>query len=97
VSRLLKRREDTPSERRALWRDASNALTLGWNLALPIFGGALIGYLLDRWLQSSPIFFIGFIVLGIAAGFYTYFKTVSRLENSQKSTDEKKEGGTPKP
>jgi ATP synthase protein I len=96
VSRLLKRREDTPSERRALWRDASNALTLGWNLALPIFGGALIGYLIDRWLKSSPIFFIGFIVLGIGAGFYSYFKTISRLESSQKTADEKKDERTPK-
>ncbi len=97
MSRLLKRREDTPTERRALWRDASNALTLGWNLALPIFGGAIIGYLLDSWLHSSPIFFIGFIVLGIGAGFYSYFKTISRLENSQKPTDEKKDEGDLKP
>lgn len=92
MSRILKRREDTPSEKRALWRDASNAFTLGWNLAIPIFGGVLIGYLLDKGLGTLPIFTIGCMLLGIAAGFYNYFRTVNRLETKDTPRIDKKDG-----
>jgi ATP synthase protein I len=96
VSRLLKRRSDTVSEKRALWRDASNALTLGWNLAIPIFGGVLIGYLLDKWMKSSPIFTIGLMIFGIAVGFYNYIRTVGRMEDPNQPKNEPRSGGKPK-
>ncbi len=93
---ILKRRPDSPSERRALWRDASNAFTLGWNLAIPIFGGVLIGYLLDRELDTLPIFTVGCMLLGIATGFYMYFRTINRLENKEPSRKDTKKEGKPR-
>ena len=93
MSPILKRREDTPTERRALWRDASNAFTLGWNLAIPIFGGVLIGYILDRELDTVPVFTVGCMLLGIATGFYMYFRTINRLENKEPAKKDTKNKG----
>jgi ATP synthase protein I len=40
-------------------------------------GGGL-GYLLDRWLQTSPWLLILFFLLGAAAGFVNVYRTASR-------------------
>jgi F0F1-type ATP synthase assembly protein I len=50
--------------------------TLGWELAVPIFGGILIGYQLDRLLQTSYIFTIGLLLAGIATGYYSLYKRI---------------------
>lgn len=39
--------------------------------------GAGLGYLLDRWLGTSPGLLIVFFVLGAAAGFLNVYRTVS--------------------
>ena len=36
-----------------IWRDALRAMSLGWDLAVPIFGGVLIGYFLDRHFETD--------------------------------------------
>jgi F0F1-type ATP synthase assembly protein I len=97
MSRLLKRKPESVREKRALWRDASTALTLGWNLAIPIFGGAILGYLLDEWLKTLPIFTLGLIVLGIGIGFYNYYTTVRKLDAHNSNQDHPQDKGEPKP
>jgi len=62
----------------ALWREALTALSLGWDLALPIFGGVLVGYWLDRWLGTNPIFTLGLLVLGVAIGYYNVARFIQR-------------------
>ncbi len=42
--------------------------------ALVLLGG--IGYALDAWLQTSPAFLLGGLILGIVVGFYELAKTV---------------------
>lgn len=63
-----------------LWREALTSLTLGWDLALPIFGGVLAGYWLDRWLGTGHIFTLGLLVLGVAIGYYNVARFIRRLE-----------------
>ena len=36
----------------------------------------LIGYVIDRWLGSSPWFLVGGLLLGIIVGFYDLAKTI---------------------
>ena len=36
--------------------------------------GALLGWLLDRWLGTSPALLIGFLALGTAAGFWNVYR-----------------------
>ena len=65
---------------REVWRDALAATSLGWDLALPIFGGVIIGYLLDRKLSTGHGFTLGLLALGTVAGFYNVFRFIRRLE-----------------
>lgn len=62
------------------WREAIAATSLGWDLALPIFGGALLGHLLDRRLDTGYVFTLGLIVLGIFTGFYNVARSIQRVE-----------------
>lgn len=40
--------------------------------------GGFIGWLLDRWLHTSPLLLIVFIALGTAAGFWSVYRVASR-------------------
>jgi predicted F0F1-ATPase subunit len=64
----------------ALWREALLATTLGWELALPIFGGVLIGYFLDRFLGTGHIFTLGLLFLGVVAGYYSLWRFIRRID-----------------
>ncbi|NSW53570.1 MAG: AtpZ/AtpI family protein [Anaerolineae bacterium] len=63
-----------------LWRESFAAISLGWELALPIFGGVLIGHFLDRFLGTVHIFTIGLLLLGIGSGYYNLAKAIQRLK-----------------
>jgi ATP synthase protein I len=84
----------------ALWREALVAMTLGWDLALPIFGGVLLGYFLDRWLGTGHVFTLGLLIMGIMAGYYNvaqFIRRVNRLDREhaarKKAAQEKTEDG----
>ena len=80
----------------SLWRETLAAISLGWDLALPIFAGVLIGYFLDQWLGTGHIFTLGLLVLGIGIGYYNIARFIRRLnqrdrqqvEASQSENDE---------
>ena len=40
--------------------------------------GAVIGWAIDRWLGSSPVALILFLVLGTAAGFWNVYRIAAR-------------------
>jgi hypothetical protein len=44
--------------------------------AIVLLGG--VGFLLDRWLGTLPVFLIGGLLLGIAVGFYELVRAVRR-------------------
>jgi len=50
--------------------------SLGWQLALPIFGGALLGYQLDRPSPNQFTFTLFFILFGIIVGYYNIYKII---------------------
>jgi ATP synthase protein I len=60
----------------ALGTGAVEFLTLGLTLAVTVLVGGALGYLVDRWLGTSPIFTLVGLVLGIAAAVLT---AVSRV------------------
>jgi F0F1-type ATP synthase assembly protein I len=76
-----------------LWREAFVALSLGWDMAIPIFGGVLLGYALDRWLATGHIFTLGLLVLGIGLSYYNLARFIRRVDKQaqQLKEDEKKE------
>lgn len=51
--------------------------TLGWDLALPIFGGVLLGYQIDnKIIGSGYIFTFLFLIIGIIVGYYNLYKLI---------------------
>ena len=55
-------------------RSAGALLTVGFSFVLAVVIGAWIGWLLDRWLGTSPWGFILFFFLGLAAGMRNVFR-----------------------
>jgi ATP synthase protein I len=43
-----------------------------------------IGYYLDKWFKTSPVFFLVFMVLGIVAGFRNIYVIMKRTEKDLK-------------
>ena len=81
---------------RDAWRDALALTSLGWDLALPIFGGVLLGHLLDRRLGTGYVFTLGLLVLGIITGFYNVARSIQRLEarERRRTRQDNETGGT---
>lgn len=68
-----------PAENRAPSKDAENmsmGVRAGTELIGAVFGGALIGYGLDRWLGTKPWLLIVFLLLGVMTGFMNIWKTL---------------------
>lgn len=63
-----------------MWRESFAAISLGWELAVPIFGGVLLGQFLDRILGTVHIFTLGLLLLGIGSGYYNLIKAIHRLK-----------------
>ncbi len=55
----------------SLGTGAVEFLTLGLTLAVTILVGGALGYLVDRWLGTSPVFTLVGLVLGITAAVLT--------------------------
>lgn len=52
------------------------AFTIATDLVGGVIGGALVGWLLDRWLGSAPWGMIALFFLGAAAGMWNVYRTV---------------------
>lgn len=57
----------------ALARGTRHAVEISANTIV----GAVIGFLLDRWLGTGPWLFLLFLLLGIAAGFWNLMRAVN--------------------
>ena len=70
--------EDGPSvpERDRSIGGAVEFLSLGLSIAVLLAGGALLGYLVDRWLGTIPLFTLVGLAIGIATA---AFMTISRV------------------
>lgn len=69
-------RKIRPEETRA----AAVAWTLPFALVVPMVVAGGIGYLLDRWLHTKPIFMLILGLLGVALGIRDAMKTASLLD-----------------
>ena len=69
---------------REMWREALRATSLGWDLALPIFGGVLVGYFLDRSLGTTYLFTLGLLLFGIGTGFYNVLRSIQRMDQGRR-------------
>jgi len=77
----------------SVWREALVATSLGWEIAIPIFGGVLSGYFLDRWLNTGYVFTIGLLFFGIMVSFFNLYRFAQRvISQEQARTTQEEEG-----
>jgi F0F1-type ATP synthase assembly protein I len=68
----------------------SSVLDLTFRLVGGVFVGGVMGYLLDRWLHTDPIFTLILGALGFVAGITT---VVRRLSQQEKREEKERDGG----
>lgn len=66
------------------------ALRIGAEFASGVLAGGGFGWLLDKWLGTSPALFILCFLLGSAAGGLTVYRTVARLDERQEEENNRK-------
>ncbi len=57
---------------------------VGIAFVLAVVFGFFIGYLLDRWLGTSPLFIIIFFFAGVAAGIVNVIRTAAAVSREDK-------------
>ncbi len=60
------------------------ASTMGISMVLALVIAIVVGYYLDKWFKTSPVFFLIFMVLGIIAGFRNIYVIMKRTEKDMK-------------
>jgi len=63
-------------------RESAGAYAAGWFMVASVAGGAGLGYLLDRWLHTSPYLLALCFTLGVIGGFVEVFRIVKRYGGS---------------
>lgn len=60
-----------------------SGLQAGIEVVAGVGGGLLLGWGLDRWLDTAPLFLIVFFILGAAAGVLNAYRYLRRLQEAQ--------------
>ncbi len=58
------------------WLKAFTLTSMGWELALPIFLGVLLGYQIDKYFTDNYTITIIFLVLGIITSYTNLFRMI---------------------
>lgn len=69
-----------PPERPDNERRLALALTIGSTISSQIAGGVILGYLLDRWLATSPWLSVTGLTVGTIGAFLTVWRLLQRLD-----------------
>lgn len=69
--------KDTKKELPPIW-GATLVGSVGIILVTSTFVGMAIGYFLDKWLKTTPVLTIIFLVLGIIAGFWNGYAILKK-------------------
>ena len=69
----------------SLLSEGFGVLTIGWDLGIPIVGGVLLGYTLDRWLGTGHTFTLGLLVLGVMGAYYNLSRVIRALDRRDRA------------
>jgi F0F1-type ATP synthase assembly protein I len=83
-------RQDTGemSARRGRHSGAQLAINMTAELVATVATGGFLGYMVDEWIKSAPLFFIGGILLGSVAGLIA----IKRINDANIAAGEKSDG-----
>lgn len=75
--RAARPHDDAAAKEAEIQRNAENmsvGMRAGAELTGAIGGAAFIGWALDRWLDTAPIFLISLLLLGVFTGFFNVYR-----------------------
>lgn len=89
-------REPRPSQSsfRDSFREAGPYLTLGLELGLTMIVWSVIGYLLDRWLETTPWLTLLGVLVGMVSLFIQLARAAKRSQAEEEDKKAKKQEGT---
>ena len=83
--------EKKPTEEQGSKAGFGPAYRMAIEMVAGVLVGLMIGLPLDRWLDTSPLFLIVFLLLGFAAGLLNVFRGLQRLNAGlQQDTEQDK-------
>ena len=56
-----------------------------------MFGGVILGQVIDRFIGTTYIFTIGLLLFGIVSGYYNLARAIQRIKSKKKNINEKVE------
>ncbi len=65
--------------KRNQWVESLRLLGVGWYVAAAIGGGVVAGLLLDNWTDTSPLFTLLGLALGLVVAFWGVYRMVAPL------------------
>jgi ATP synthase protein I len=74
--------QDEPEPKVARSSVGGAGVQVGIELVAGVIGGGLIGYALDRWLETWPICFLVMFFLGAAAGMLNAYRHIRRWSDA---------------
>jgi ATP synthase protein I len=66
-------------EKEEINRKSGLAYAAALSLFAAVVAGLIVGWLLDRWLGTTPWLLVTGIVLGAAAGFYEFIRQTAKI------------------
>ncbi|MGQ0527528.1 MAG: AtpZ/AtpI family protein [Alphaproteobacteria bacterium] len=74
-------KELTPEQARNA-ENMSSGMRAGAEMVAPIIAGCLIGWGLDNWLETKPVFLIIMLLLGVVTGFVNVWRITQNAGSS---------------
>ena len=84
----------TPGKRMGLWEQVGYYSSLGIVLPAGALGGLGLGWLLDRWLHTSPVFSLILCLVGAGAGIIDILRILTRAEKQDDADEANDRSGT---
>ena len=84
----------TPYKRMSLWEQVGYYSSLGLIIPAGAVGGFGLGWLLDRWLHTSPVFALILCLGGAGAGIIDILRILTRAEKQDDADEANDRSGT---
>ena len=79
--------ENRKGDKRVSFQQLSSLIGIGLVFPISIVIGYGIGYYLDRWLGTTYLKIV-FLLIGIASGFVSFFRSVAEAEREEKANSD---------
>ncbi len=90
-----RRPPETPQDGKARGTAMGTAFRIASELIAGLIVGGFIGWQLDEWLETTPVFLLIFFILGAAAGIWNVIRTALQMQaETQGSAATKNEPGS---